>query len=74
MSIVLEIRTDDERVSPTIVSRAELDDATIAWLIEVQESGHIPSLATLIAAIVRDVREDDQAAHDEAIPEGITLQ
>ena len=42
--------------------RVPLDDATFAWVVELAESCHVePRL--VIAAILRDVRLDDETAH-----------
>lgn len=44
------------------VFRVPLDDATTAWLLEVAEACHAEP-RRVIAAILRDVRLDDEAAH-----------
>ena len=56
--------------------KVPLDDATFAWLVELSEHCHVePRL--LVAAILRDVKNDDETAHlCEPAPSGggVTLQ
>lgn len=42
-----------------------LDLETVAWLMAVCEGAHAPP-AAVIASILRDIRADDEAAHDMA--------
>jgi hypothetical protein len=51
--------------------RVTLDDLTVARLMELADVCHAPP-AVVIAAIVRDVLEDDARAHGEAEP--VSLQ
>lgn len=40
-----------------------IDMRTVAWLMELADLAHAPP-ALIIAAILRDVRQDDEQAHD----------
>lgn len=61
--------TDDE---PQTVFSVALDDPTVARLLELADACHAPP-AVVIAALVRDVLEDDAMAH-ELEPDPVTLQ
>jgi hypothetical protein len=57
-----------------IVLRVPIDDATAAWLVEVADMSHLPP-ERIAAAVLRDVREDDQAAHlqEEMMPSRLAV-
>ena len=60
-------KTDDGYV----VFKVPVDAATMAWLCELAEDrGYPPAL--IAAAVLRDVREDDQRSHDVR-PSGVAL-
>lgn len=64
---------EDEEVVEFSVA---LDLKTVAWLMQVCEGAHAPPSAVL-SAMIRDIREDDEIAHDieqtQGTPEGATL-
>lgn len=57
MSLNLTTRPDGRKTLTV-----ELDDATLAWLIEVADMHHAEP-AVIAASILRDIRQDDQDAH-----------
>lgn len=67
MSIVVEVHSEDKRQPDRIV----LDDQTVAWVMEIADGSH-QHPAVIIAAMLRDLRVDDQAAHMADIPGLIT--
>ena len=54
---------DDEE---TVEFKVRIDLKTVAWLMGLCELHRAPP-ATVIAAIVSDVREDDEFEHDEGV-------
>lgn len=57
---MIQFLEDEE---PKTVFDVALDDETVAWLIGVCEGCNAPP-AVVIAAMLRDLRQDDEAAHD----------
>lgn len=54
--------------------KVRLDLETVAWLMEIADLNHAPP-ALVLASIIRDTREDDQAAEDGRImPNAPTTQ
>lgn len=60
MSLAMEETAPDDE--DYVIFRVPIDEATVAWLLEIaEERGCEPRF--IASAILRDVREDDQAAH-----------
>jgi hypothetical protein len=51
-----------DRIRGVTYLRIPVDDATAAWLAEVAESCH-GEMEMIAAAILRDVKDDDELAH-----------
>lgn len=58
-----QIEQDDEGEFVTFPVAVDL--ATVVWLMEIADACHAPP-AAVIASILRDVRMDDEVAHDLA--------
>ena len=64
----------EEDETDVVYFSVPLDLKTVAWLMDVCEGAHAPPMIVL-AAMIRDLREDDEAAHDMAVerPQNATL-
>lgn len=54
---------EDDETGEVVEFTVPIDLETVAWLMELADSCHAPPSA-IIASILRDVRLDDQTAHD----------
>lgn len=56
-----QIEQDEEGEFVTFPVAVDL--ATVAWLMEIADACHAPP-AAVIASLLRDIRQDDEVAHD----------
>jgi hypothetical protein len=67
---IIQVEDDDDHGA---TFRVTLDDVTVARLMEIADACHAPPTA-VIAALVRDVLEDDALAHGEGTDDLMLLQ